>query len=198
MLIKLTSKHEIRKSILQLRNTLKVEDTLFASNAALPILLDLFSKIEKKSNKKLNIMSYMSFKNEFPTSKINRLITELGHTLILPVTDHDFAIKAYEVDSEDTMKISYLGIPEPDPLKCTPFSPEKIDIILMPGVAFDTKGNRIGFGKGCYDRFIAGIKNRPVLAALAYDFQIIDNIPSDPLDIPCNYVITEKGIINVL
>ena len=139
-------------------------------------------------------MSYMSYKNEFSTLRINDLIRNLGHTLVLPFTDDDFVITAYRYSSEENMRVSSLGIKEPVPALCETVSPENIDIIIMPGVAFDVNGNRIGFGKGCYDRFLSDKK--PVLIAAAFDFQIFENIPAEPFDIPCDYIVTEIRTID--
>lgn len=168
---------------------------------------------------KFTVMSYMSYKNEFPTHELNKNIIDAGYRLVLPYTDSDFNIIPCIIDSYDDLVTSKLGIPEPVPAKCALAALDDIDVILMPGVAFDTAGNRIGFGKGCYDRFIAsgsaqradknGKQNEnrninentdariPLLAALAYDFQIVDKIPSEPTDIPCDAIITENRIRSV-
>lgn len=146
------------------------------------------------------VMSYMSYKNEFPTHELNKKIIDAGYRLVLPFTDSDFNIIPCIIDSYDDLVISKLGIPEPVPAQCSVAALDDIDVILMPGVAFDTAGNRIGFGKGCYDRFIAAGEEHgtgvhsPLLAALAYAFQIVDKIPSEPTDIPCDVIITENKI----
>lgn len=149
--------------------------------------------------RRFTVMSYMSYKNEFPTHELNKKILEAGFRLVLPYTDSDFNIIPCIVDAYEDLVISKLGIPEPVPARCAIADLSDIDVILMPGVAFDEHGNRIGFGKGCYDRFIAeGSANAgarvPLLAALAYSFQVIDSIPSEATDMPCGVIITESGI----
>lgn len=72
-------------------------------------------------------------------------------------------------------------------------SPSELDLIILPGVAFDTKGARLGFGKGYYDRALTGVKCP--LVALAYDFQITDSIPTEDFDVTMEYIITEERII---
>ena len=69
----------------------------------------------------------------------------------------------------------------------------EIDLVIVPGIGFDQKGNRIGHGEGFYDRLL---KNTNALAiALAYEFQIIKNISIDKYDIPVDIIITEKRVI---
>ena len=146
------------------------------------------------------VMSYMSYKNEFPTHELNKKIIDAGYRLVLPFTDSDFNIIPCIIDSYDDLVISKLGIPEPVPAQCSVAALDDIDVMLMPGVAFDTAGNRIGFGKGCYDRFIAAgeehgtCAHSPLLAALAYDMQVISSVPSEETDRPCDVMITESGI----
>jgi len=85
------------------------------------------------------------------------------------------------------------GIPEPDStLPC--IAPEELDLILIPGVAFDDSGVRIGYGKGYYDRLLAHIP-RERRAALAYSLQISDSLPSGETDVPLGLVVTESEII---
>lgn len=148
---------------------------------------------------KFTIMSYMSYKNEFPTHKLNKKILENNWLLVLPYTDSDFNIIPCIIESYDKLVESPLGIPEPVPALCKKAEIKDIDIIIMPGVAFDLNGNRAGFGKGCYDRFLADSDadpaRRPALAALAYEMQLTQNVPAEPTDIPCGIIITEDRII---
>lgn len=70
-----------------------------------------------------------------------------------------------------------------------------IELIIVPGVAYDRHGNRIGRGKGYYDRLLRD--SRAATIGVAYDCQICDDIEPDDFDIPVHYVITEKGVIRV-
>lgn len=70
--------------------------------------------------------------------------------------------------------------------------PEVLDLIIVPGVTYDRKGNRVGRGKGFYDRLLSTTK--AVTIGVAYDFQVVDEIDTDDFDIPVDYVITERHI----
>ena len=214
-------KQELRHEMLKKRSALRPEYIKNTETNTVPEIMDFlrinFLLAGAPGARKFTVMSYMSYKNEFPTHELNKKIIDAGYRLVLPYTDSDFNIIPCIIDSYDDLVISKLGIPEPVPAQCAIAALDDIDVILMPGVAFDTAGNRIGFGKGCYDRFIAsGSAQRadkngkqnininentdariPLLAALAYDFQIVDKIPSEPTDIPCGAIITENGIQSV-
>lgn len=82
-------------------------------------------------------------------------------------------------------------IPEPAPT-CQPIKPEDIDLVIIPGVAFDKQGNRLGFGHGFYDRLLKKIHGPKV--ALAYSFQILHAIPRHEHDVPVTHILTEKKI----
>ena len=96
----------------------------------------------------------------------------------------------------DDLKISSYGILEPKKDKIKNISSDKIDLIIVPGVAFDLKGNRMGHGKGYYDRFLNLVKSTSI--GLAFEFQIIENIPVESHDKPIDMIITEKRIIKSL
>lgn len=79
----------------------------------------------------------------------------------------------------------------PEPIASTPkISPQKIDLVLAPGLAFDQSGNRIGYGKGYYDRLLAKIDAPKI--GIAYQFQIVNNIPGQAHDIPMDIIVSEK------
>jgi len=78
-----------------------------------------------------------------------------------------------------------------------PVSPDDIDLVIIPGVAFDKDGDRIGYGMGFYDRFLRSMKKNIPVVALAYEFQIVDDIPVDDTDVTVHKIITEERIIEV-
>lgn len=187
-------KQKLRKEMLKKRAALTEAEIAEAERLSLPKILEFIKSISEKKGRPLTVMSYMSFKNEFPTHRLNEKISSAGHRLVLPYTDREFVITACLTEGSESLTVSRLGVPEPDPDVCRHMKADDMDIILMPGVAFDSAGNRAGFGKGCYDRFLAEAGKLPVLAALAYDFQVTDAVPAEERDIPCMYIITERGI----
>ena len=214
-------KQELRREMLKKRASLLPESIKNTETETVPIIMDFLKTAAAAAAdhsapqrgtgaqapddrapgaRMFTVMSYMSYKNEFPTHELNKKILEAGYRLVLPFTDSDFNIIPCIVNSYDDLVISKLGIPEPIPVQCAVAALDDIDVILMPGVAFDTAGNRIGFGKGCYDRFIAAGEeygtgaHSPLLAALAYDMQVISSVPSEETDRPCDVMITESGI----
>jgi 5-formyltetrahydrofolate cyclo-ligase len=88
------------------------------------------------------------------------------------------------------------GIPEPLPGKCPSLAECYPDLVLVPGVAFDRSGKRLGMGGGYYDRLLgSGMLGGPLLVSPAYSFQITDNIPSDPWDKTVDVIVTEEKTI---
>lgn len=206
-------KHALRREMLKKRAALTQEYIKNTETSSIPTIIDFLKNTADSAEndakpysdggaciqRKFTVMSYMSYKNEFPTHKLNEKIIENGWRLVLPYTDSDFKITACIAESYDDLAISPLGIPEPSPSLCAVAEINDIDVVLMPGVAFDMRGNRTGFGKGCYDRFLADSSSAaprlPLLAALAYNFQITDEVPYEPTDVPCDVIITEDRVI---
>lgn len=138
------------------------------------------------------IMSYVSIKNEVDTSFINRKILENNKILILPVIEknNDF-IKAVRCIDDKNMKKGTYGISEP--INEEKFDINMIDIVIVPAVAYDKRGYRIGFGKGYYDKFLKNYKG--IKIGLGYDFQLIDNILEENHDIKMDYLIIEDKLL---
>lgn len=83
-------------------------------------------------------------------------------------------------------------IPEPPP-DLPVVAPHDVDVWLVPGVAFDRRGNRIGHGAGCYDRVLAGTPGRKI--GVAWAFQVVDALTCEPHDVPMDAIVTEEGWI---
>jgi 5-formyltetrahydrofolate cyclo-ligase len=98
-----------------------------------------------------------------------------------------------EISNLNELSPGAFGIPEPKHNKKFPI--EKVDLVIVPGIAFDRKGNRVGYGTGFYDRFLKKIKKSVPFVALAYDFQIVGDIPANKMDVRIHKIVTEKEII---
>jgi len=108
----------------------------------------------------------------------------------LPVVDgNDLFFCKYSKDT--AYKKSSLGVFEPNGESLKDHS--EIDIIIVPGVAFDRKMNRMGRGKGYYDRFLAGFKAKKI--GICFDYQLFDDIPCDRNDIKMDIIISENDLI---
>ena len=136
------------------------------------------------------IMSYMDFKNEVKTDKINNFIKESGKVLVLPkVIDKETMIV---IEDKNQYIVSPFGNKEPDGEEYK----GSIDVIITPGVAFDKNKNRVGFGRGYYDRFFAKYPNTKKIA-IAFEDQIIgEGIETTKYDMKVDILITEKNTIN--
>lgn len=87
------------------------------------------------------------------------------------------------------------GVMEPkEEVRC-PVSVDKVNVIFVPGVAFDAKGNRLGYGGGYYDRLLQELPNETAFVGLAYDFQITDHVPNGEGDVPMDKIVTEERLI---
>lgn len=143
-----------------------------------------------------SIMVYMDYRNEMPTEPLLRLMAQEGKQLILPYTDPNFMLVPYELSSPEKIRVSSMGIREPNPAVCPEADPKKIDLVIVPGLAFDRKGARIGYGKGCYDRFLPTLRLGVLKIGFAYDFQVFsDDLPAEPSDIPLDGIVTERRFI---
>lgn len=184
-------KTQLRRDALTRRDTL---DAAFVKDSGLKtaeiFLNSRFSDIPEASS----IMLYSSFRNEADTWNLINHFHEKNMEIVLPVTSGPI-ILPYVYDGPDSLKKDRFGIPSPDETKCTTADISKIHTIIVPGVAFTKDGNRLGFGKGYYDRFLPQIPDA-VKIALCYDFQITEFIPTEPTDVPVDYLLTEKGIID--
>lgn len=144
------------------------------------------------------VMLYASFRSEVNTFPIIEYALKEGKQVVLPGVNREAQrLDLFIIDSLDTLTRGYMGIMEPDPARSTRADPENIDLIVLPGAAFDEKGGRIGYGGGYYDRLLGSIQCSPHLLALAYEEQIVDHVPLEEHDIKVHAIITDRRIIEV-
>ncbi len=139
------------------------------------------------------VMFFASFRTEVETGAMIKRALSSGKRVILPkVQGKELAL--YEIsDFDDDVVPGAWGIPEPTGAK--PAKLDDIDLMIMPGAAFDERGNRLGYGAGFYDRILPTFGKKTI--ALAFEAQIVPDVPADPHDVPVNKIVTERRIINV-
>ncbi len=132
------------------------------------------------------IYGYMPYNQEVRTvPMLERALAE-GKQVAVPKVYGD-TMKFILVTDLTQMANSDMGIPEP--MADGPVADDPHAMVLMPGLAFTAKGDRMGYGGGYYDKFLAAEPDHPTVA-LCYDFQLVDYIPTDAYDIPVDLVLT--------
>ena len=104
-------------------------------------------------------------------------------------------LKLYEIMSVDELMPGYRGIKEPPAKKERELPLRDINLVLIPGIAFDSVGNRLGYGGGYYDILLAGKSKGTPLVALAYEEQVVASLPSEPHDVRVDIVVTPERVI---
>ena len=143
------------------------------------------------------VLLYMHTNGEVVTNDIIKRCFESNKIVALPAFDTaKHTMQLMRVDNLDSdLKPGPRGVPEPDPDYCKIVPIDRIDIAIIPGIAFDEKGARIGSGKGYYDRLIPKLSITTRKVALALESQIIQQVPVESHDKHVDIVITEKRII---
>ena len=120
----------------------------------------------------------------------------LGKKVALPVcTDDKGNMSFYYINSIKDLKSGFFGVREPDINKCEKVTEFSHSICIVPAIAYDKNGFRLGYGKGYYDRFLKN--NSLISVGVCYNELIEDNLPKDEYDISVNYIITQNGLIVV-
>ena len=139
------------------------------------------------------LFAYCSFNQEVRTGTIIKTALEAGKRVAVPKVLGDRLEFRY-IRSEQDLELSPLGIPEPkDGLEIAD-GREEIILMLTPGLAFDRRGARIGYGKGLYDRYLSEHAGEQItMIALCYDFQLLDYIETEPFDKTVDRVLIPAG-----
>lgn len=141
-----------------------------------------------------NFMSYIPIKNEAPVNELNRALINNGKTVSVPLTENNDSLTPVIYSDFNNTVLGKYNIPEPKVKNI--MDPNEIEVVFVPGVVFDKSGNRIGYGKGCYDRFLG--KGTYIKIGVCYEFQIVDNISSiENYDVKMDYLLTEKDLYEV-
>ncbi len=181
-----------REAVRKIRDSMPAKEVEQKSTAIVARLLQLREYTGAKT-----VLFYAAKGNEVQIAAAIRDAFVKGKNVLLPVTDTDNKIiyAAAIANYPDDLEKAAFGLMEPK-LK-NPFK-GGIDLVVMPGVAFERHGHRLGYGHGYYDKFLHSLrKENPnvVAVAVAYDFQIVETLPSGSHDQRMDAIITENGII---
>jgi len=180
-----TNKKMTRNTIKEMRLALKKEEVMECSKACVSKILQFPELIEAKT-----VCVYMPTGNEIDTTEIIRYCKENGKRLAAPRVNGD-TMEFYYFTDETDMKQGAYDIWEPTGTEAVE---DEESLVIMPGVAFDLSCNRIGYGKGYYDRYLSAHPHMKKVA-LAYDFQIVGRIKREVHDVRPDVVVTESRVI---
>lgn len=141
-----------------------------------------------------HVMVYLPFGNECNIESYINLLFEIGCSVYVPVCLEKGIMKASLImDFENDLEIGLYGIRAPKKESYCFIEPEVLDAVIVPGVAFDFNGGRLGFGGGYYDRFLPKTTVECKKIAVCYEFQLLDDVFPEKHDFPMDIIITENA-----
>ncbi|MZP29878.1 5-formyltetrahydrofolate cyclo-ligase [Heliobacterium undosum] len=184
-------KENLRQRALHGRNRLTPEEIASKSRLIAQRLFAMPAYVSAST-----VMIYVDFRREVETGEILAHSLNRGKQVTVPVCEggaRRLTAGRIERYPEDLQPGTW-GILEPATV--VPVEPASLDLVIVPGVAFDRQGNRLGYGAGYYDRFLPSLRPEAQKIALAFDLQIAHQICPDDHDIPMDWIITESGVID--
>ena len=133
------------------------------------------------------VMLFWSFGSEVDTGLIADRLHRSGVRVLLPFLE-GMELHAAVHRAGDELVVSGYGAKEP--ARRTPVDPSEIDVVVVPGLAFDREGYRVGYGGGYYDRFLTGLPDGAVRVGLCFSEQLVDEVPHGPADQPVDVIVT--------
>lgn len=178
-------KHEIRRKIKGMREMLTQLEKATAAE-------EVFGRLEKTAAFLLSdrILMYHSLPDELSTHRFLEKWGSRKHFYLPRVNGVNLDILPYD---QSRLEIGSFHIEEPTGEDTV--DPTEIELIVVPAVAYDRRGNRLGRGKGFYDRLLA--ETRAAKIGVGYDFQLLDELPAEPHDVPMDMVITQQTTITI-
>ena len=173
-------KQALRKQIREMKRAMTEEQIVSKSEK----LGQLFATSEAYRQAK-TIYGYLPYNQEVRTTQMLQKALEDGKRVAVPKCYGD-EMRFIYLDDLSKVEKGYCNIPEP--IADGPIADDPTALVLMPGLAFDPQGHRMGYGGGFYDKFLVAEPNHPTLA-LCYDFQMLPYLETEAHDIPVDYVI---------
>jgi 5-formyltetrahydrofolate cyclo-ligase len=183
------SKRRLRQQMSLLRKDVTPADSARAGQAAAKALIDL-----ELARRAARIALYAALPYELPTRPLFDAVVERTGAALLPRTADPLGLEFFAVECWEDLRPGAFGVLEPGndgaAVRLMPG-----DLVVVPGVAFDEDGYRLGHGKGYYDRaFAAELGDSPTLVGFGYEFQIVDAVPHDQRDRQMDAVVTDRKV----
>jgi len=185
-------KKNLREKLLRKRDSIGPNEKIKKDAA---IRKRLYASADFRNAK--SILFYASFRSEAATIQCIVHALKLKKVVMLPLVNRKKkTLRIFQINNLSDLKSGFMGIPEPEANNNNERLMNDLDIAIIPGAAFDLKGNRLGYGAGYYDKLFSGIRDtqhsKPVLIALAFEEQIVPEIPSYKHDVMMDKIITDK------
>jgi len=165
-------------------------DTLRAGNLAQDRFLRAFPP-----RRGMAVALYAAVRGEVPTGRIRSAYLAAGAKLYYPRVTGKGTLAFYPHREGDGWERGPYGIPEPPCPRGSRSRSTGFDLVVVPGVAFDREGRRLGHGFGYYDRFLGALPEGATLVGLAFSSHVIPEVPVDAWDVPVHALVTEEGVI---
>lgn len=178
-------KAALRDSALRARRVLSSDERDLAAHAAAERLLAL-----PPLRRPGTVLVYAAMRDEIDPAPAFDALTGRGARLLFPRVVEG-GLEAVAATDLRTLTSGYRGIREPSG---PAVDPEQIDIVIVPGVAFDPNGGRLGHGGGHYDRLLAVVPASALRVGLAFACQMVPRVPREDHDLPVDLVVTERGL----
>jgi len=183
------TKETIRQQMLDKRRGVTDTDR---RSAGRHICRQILEKTVRLPLRAWRVCLYLSTRHEIPTRYLARAVWDAGREVCVPAWSlSERTYKLYALDPRMRLITGHHGIREP--AVRIPVMPWDVDAFILPGLAFDRQGGRLGYGAGYYDRILAKASRTALKIAVCYDWQMLDTpLPQEPHDIPMDWIITEK------
>ncbi len=186
------AKREVRRRVLAAREAMPARDRARRSRAVAELTLALPEVFGART-----LMAFWSFGSELDTAPLLTGLHDRGVALVLPrIVDGELEPRSYRPG--DAMTATTFGALEP--AQGAPIDPREIDAIVVPAVAFDRDGSRVGYGGGFYDRFLSRTRSDAVRIGIAFGCQLLppgEVLPSAGFDLRVDIVVTETGVLRI-
>jgi 5-formyltetrahydrofolate cyclo-ligase len=181
-------KQRLRERILALRQSHPSDEVQKAGRATADEIM-----AHPKTGLARNVCIYASMGKEVPTWDLMRQVLEDGKSISVPDWEgwkKGFGIRLAAIRNHRDFLTEERLVPQPRVMPDNVVNPSQVDLFIIPGVAFDRSGNRLGMGGGYFDRLLALASSKATLFGLAYGFQVVNHLPAESHDIPVHHVVT--------
>ncbi|HRQ65813.1 MAG TPA: 5-formyltetrahydrofolate cyclo-ligase [Xanthomonadaceae bacterium] len=189
----MTDRQDLRRQLRAYRRTLSAADRLRAAEGVAEHLHGCAPLLSAQ-----RVAGYWAVDGELPLHEVVGHVLRRGQTYCLPVLEVDPCLRFRSWRNGEALTPNRFGIPEPS--GGTEFAAQDIDVVILPLLAFDHAGNRLGSGAGYYDRTFAFRRGtdpgRPFLLGVGYAFQLREGLPAADWDVPLDAACTDAGLID--